>query len=69
MQNARKEANFNITDRVVLSIQASSEIMEVIELHKAFIEEQTLSKIEVFDTPKYAFKGQVLEEEVEIMFK
>ncbi len=53
IQQTRKEAGFEISDRIKLNIKANSDLKTVLKNYEHFIEEQTLSEIvENFD-PEY----------------
>jgi isoleucyl-tRNA synthetase/very-short-patch-repair endonuclease len=43
IQQARKEADLNVTDRIALTVQASEQVAEAVEMWKSYIAEQTLS--------------------------
>jgi isoleucyl-tRNA synthetase len=45
IQQARKDLNLEITDRITLSIESSEECLSIIASHKEYIESQTLSRI------------------------
>jgi isoleucyl-tRNA synthetase len=44
IQQARKDADFNVSDRIALAINASDKIMAAAKTHEAYISEQTLAK-------------------------
>ena len=44
VQQARKEADFHISDRIMLEIDAGGDALEALKVHSAMIEEQTLSE-------------------------
>ena len=46
VQQARKDANYDVADRIILFIKSSSEIIaEILSSYKSLIEDQTLSRI------------------------
>ncbi|MDX1974976.1 MAG: isoleucine--tRNA ligase [Rickettsiales bacterium] len=48
IQQARKDANFNVSDRIALALNASDKILTAAKAHADYISEQTLAKS--FDT-------------------
>jgi len=55
VQDARKRANFEVSDRISLQITGSSEIEEAIHLHRDWLMTETLAEVWIEDTPKDAF--------------
>ncbi len=43
VQQARREANLDVTDRITLTVDASSEVASAVETHRAFIASETLA--------------------------
>jgi len=50
LQNMRKEANFEVTDRILISVDTDSEMEESIRSMSSYIKEETLAEDLVFDT-------------------
>ncbi len=71
IQQARKEADLNITDRINIALKAPAAFVNAIELNKNYISEQTLAKSVHLDGANYTkFKSSYTldEEVVEISF-
>ncbi len=66
IQQARKEADFAMSDRINLEISASSGFMQIVKKYEAFITEQTLSTFASNFKPVYSSKFQLDMDEVEI---
>jgi isoleucyl-tRNA synthetase len=58
IQDARKEANLNIADRIVLSVQGGAAIRAAFQAHQAAIAEETLALRVVDDLPRPLFTHQ-----------
>ena len=43
IQNARKEANLNVSDRIHTTVTATSQVIEALETHRNLVQEETLS--------------------------
>ena len=54
IQQARKEADLNITDRINLSLKLPDEAVASVEKNKGYIAEQTLSKTIELSGKKYS---------------
>ena len=59
VQNARKEAGLEITDRIELGLAGDAELVEVGREHEAYIAGETLAKDFILgeDSPIWAGKG------------
>jgi isoleucyl-tRNA synthetase len=67
IQQARKDAGFDISDKVVLEVRANNaEIESIIKNHANFINEQTLSKFASIDNARYSQESEVNEQKVVI---
>ncbi|MFU7502977.1 MAG: isoleucine--tRNA ligase [Candidatus Tisiphia sp.] len=53
IQQARKDANFAMNDRIFLEIIGKPDFMQIVEQHSTFILEQTLSEFASYFTPEY----------------
>ncbi|MDD9337937.1 MAG: isoleucine--tRNA ligase [Rickettsiaceae bacterium] len=53
IQQARKDANFAMNDRIFLEIIGKPDFMQIVEQHSTFILEQTLSEFASDFTPEY----------------
>ena len=70
IQQARKDQNLNVTDRIELYVDASSKINQAIALFKDYIQTQTLSLINDESTNmSHNMKGQIENEPIVIKFK
>ena len=45
VQNLRKTADFNVSDRITLFYEATGDLAEAIEIHADYIKKETLSDI------------------------
>jgi len=53
IQQARKDADLDITDRIMIAIDTKNDISRIIESYKDFIQEQTLSEFSQLFEPGY----------------
>ncbi|MFK8040519.1 MAG: isoleucine--tRNA ligase [Rickettsiaceae bacterium] len=69
VQNARKNADLNITDRIVLEIESSSSnLNQIIINYKEFIQEQTLSDIAPIENAVYCEAEKLKDYDIKINF-
>jgi isoleucyl-tRNA synthetase len=65
IQNLRKEADFDLDDRIVTTYQAESELAEAIEAWRDYIAAETLSLALEQGPPDESSVDAILEDEVE----
>jgi isoleucyl-tRNA synthetase len=71
IQQARKDANLNVSDRIILALDASSEVINASNNFKNYIAEQTLAEISEPDASnqfEYKKEGELEGEKVSISF-
>ena len=66
IQQARKDAGFEVSDRIKLEITCDLDLSEVFKVHKDFIEDQTLAQMEQNFKPDFVTKTELLEQELTI---
>jgi isoleucyl-tRNA synthetase len=66
VQQSRKNQDFNISDNIRLEYNASGDLLEAINTHKNFIEEQTLSKMQKFDGQDHGFSENIADIKIDI---
>ncbi len=59
VQQARREADLAITDRIALTVQASAEVAAAVREHQAFLAAETLADSVSFGTVEAGFAGEV----------
>ena len=69
VQQARKDAKFNVSDRIELDLKSDYDLSSVIEEHEKLICDQTLSKFNSGFKPDYKTQAPLFEHNVEIMIK
>lgn len=69
VQQARKDAEFNVSDRIELELKSDYDLSSVIEEHEKLICDQTLSKFNLGFKPDYKTQVPLFEHSVEIMIK
>jgi isoleucyl-tRNA synthetase len=69
IQQARRDAGLNITDRIMLKIEATKDIAIIIDYYKEFINEQTLSEFASIEESDYAADIELQEHKVKIKIK
>jgi isoleucyl-tRNA synthetase len=72
IQQARRDAEFNVSDRIILNIESNGKLVDVINSHSNYICQQTLSELKTDSLQKDSFKAEfttkseLLEKEVVI---
>jgi isoleucyl-tRNA synthetase len=68
VQQARKDAGLNVSDRITLGIHAPAKVASAVNTWKSYITEQTLSQLQVgeLETASYRTTGKVEDDEVKI---
>ncbi len=66
VQQARKDAEFNVSDRIKLSISSEMDISAVLSAYGNLISEQTLSTIMTDFKPAHSQKASLLDNEIQI---
>jgi isoleucyl-tRNA synthetase len=69
VQQARKDAAFDVSDRVELELKCDYDLSSVIKEHKKLICDQTLSKFKLGFKPDYKTQAPLCEHIIEIMIK
>jgi isoleucyl-tRNA synthetase len=69
VQQARKDANFDVSDRIELSLKSDIDLTSVLSEHSELICSQTLSTMTEVKNPDYATQAQFLENTLEIALK
>ncbi|MBN8511951.1 MAG: isoleucine--tRNA ligase [Rickettsiales bacterium] len=69
VQQARKDANFEVADRILLQLQSELDISEVLSAHGSLISDQTLSQFEHGFKADYSTKGDLTDYVLEIHLK
>jgi isoleucyl-tRNA synthetase len=59
VQQARREADLNISDRIALSVSASEQVTEAVREHQAFVAAETLADSVTFEQVVDGFAGEV----------
>ncbi|MEV4416851.1 isoleucine--tRNA ligase [Catellatospora sp. NPDC049609] len=59
VQQARREADLAITDRIALTVAASAEVAAAVQAHQAFLAAETLADSVTFGTVEAGFSGEV----------
>ncbi|HEY7175823.1 MAG TPA: DUF5915 domain-containing protein, partial [Micromonosporaceae bacterium] len=59
VQQARREADLNVADRVALTIDAPADVSAAVEAHRAFVARETLATSLEFGTVTDGFAGEV----------
>jgi isoleucyl-tRNA synthetase len=63
MQQARRDAQLDVTDRVTVSLAASPEVVAAVEAHRDFVAHEVLATELGFDPAAAGFEGEVGEGE------
>jgi isoleucyl-tRNA synthetase len=64
VQQARREADLAVTDRIGLLVSASADVEAAVAAHRSFVESETLAtSVRFGDVPGDGFKGEVGEGE------
>ena len=68
VQQARKEAGLHVADSIALSLSVSSKLRPIIEKHKTYVSEQTLSNVSFAEavTGKYSEEQKLSGEQIKI---
>lgn len=69
IQQARKDANFKVSDRVEIEIKASENILGISEAYKEFINSQTLSKFAKCEQAEFKSEVELQGENITIALK
>lgn len=69
VQQARKDANFEVADRILLQLQSELDLSEVLLVHGSLINDQTLSQFEHGFKADYSTKGDLADYVLEIHLK
>jgi isoleucyl-tRNA synthetase len=69
VQQARKDAGFDVSDRVELELKCDYDLSSVIKEHEKLICDQTLSKFNLGFKPDYKTQAPLCEHIIEIMIK
>lgn len=69
IQQARKDADFNVADKVKLKIESEFDLSAIINVHQNFIEEQTLSSLVNELQPEFTAKVTLNDHNIKIMIK
>ncbi len=66
VQQARRDAGFEVSDRIKLGLETFLDLSEVLVAHKKLIEEQTLSNIEEPENIDYSSENEFMEGKLKI---
>jgi isoleucyl-tRNA synthetase len=72
VQNMRKEANFDVTDRIVIGVQTGEQVSEAISFMSEYIQQETLSEalaLEALDVSDYIKSWDIGDEECTISIR
>jgi isoleucyl-tRNA synthetase len=69
IQQARKDANFNISDHIKIEIIGDIEIDKIVKSNEALITEQTLSKFDIIREPDYESKCEITDKKIILKLK
>jgi isoleucyl-tRNA synthetase len=69
VQQARKDANFNVSDRVYLEITGDSDIASIVEEFTDLIQERTLSELSAGFIPDYIAESKLGDSQLTIKLK
>jgi isoleucyl-tRNA synthetase len=69
IQQARKDTGLDVTDRIILEIEAMQDITRIIESYKEFINEQTLSEFASVKESYYITEIELQEHKVKLKIK
>jgi isoleucyl-tRNA synthetase len=72
VQNMRKEANFDVTDRIVIGVQTGEHVSEAISFMSEYIQQETLSEalaLEALDVSDYIKSWDIGDEECTISIR
>ncbi|MDG1436413.1 MAG: isoleucine--tRNA ligase [Rickettsiaceae bacterium] len=69
VQQARKDAEFDVSDRIKLEIKSSLDLSTVLAAHSDLIAEQTLSQLDQGFAPDYKTEAPLLDKTIEIAVK
>lgn len=69
IQQARKDAGYNVTDRIQLELQSKLDLANVISDHQTFIEEQTLCSFTNNLHPEYKQEVTIQDQKIEIRIR
>ena len=67
VQQARKDAGFEVSDRIILEIKSKFNITEVINHHGDFISDQTLSTFKTVNRADYQIQSVLNDNDIEIL--
>ena len=66
VQQARKDAEFDVSDRIKLELKSGMDLTPVLKAHKDLIEEQTLSQISAAIDADYKTEAELSDNKLEI---
>jgi isoleucyl-tRNA synthetase len=67
IQQSRKEAGFDVSDRIKISVNSNVHNLQAIEKFKSYIEEQTLSEFDINLTDGYKVETELAEENISLL--
>ena len=69
IQQARKDAHFSITDRILIEIISEFDLSKIIDNYRDFIKEQTLGEFAKNFTPDYVSKVELENHQIQLKVK
>ena len=69
VQQARKDAQFDVSDRIELELKSNLDLIQVLDEHSDLICSQTLSTITAIEQPDYSTEAPLFEHMLQIAIK